>query len=91
MKLDFSVLDAPVRASDKLEAEWCVPVTLRPTRSVYFFTVHSVRSGAVPDARRPRLDPPTEHTTDPPPTLSLQRRRGHLGRARPELQAPHGG
>lgn len=25
MKLDFSVLDAPVRASDKLEAEWCVP------------------------------------------------------------------
>ena len=26
MKLDFSVLDAPVRASDKLEAEWCVPV-----------------------------------------------------------------
>ena len=25
MKLDFSVLDAPVRVSDKLEAEWCVP------------------------------------------------------------------
>lgn len=24
MKLDFSVLDAPVRAADVLEAEWCV-------------------------------------------------------------------
>ncbi len=34
MKLDFSVLDAPVRAADKLEAEWCVPVAPRaPDRS----------------------------------------------------------
>jgi 20S proteasome subunit beta 5 len=29
MKLDFSVLDAPVRATDKIEAEWCVPVDPR--------------------------------------------------------------
>jgi hypothetical protein len=30
MKLDFSVLDAPVRASDVIEAEWWAPV---PTQS----------------------------------------------------------
>jgi hypothetical protein len=39
MKLDFSVLDAPVRAADKLEAEWCVPVAPRaPDRSSSFST-----------------------------------------------------
>ena len=47
MKLDFSVLDAPVRAADKLEAEWCVPVAPRaPDR--FFFAARStdrVRSG----------------------------------------------
>jgi hypothetical protein len=45
MKLDFSVLDAPVRAADKLEAEWCVPVNPAPAdRSL--FQCASVRSGA---------------------------------------------
>ena len=37
MKLDFSVLDAPARASDKLESEWCAQRDPHPTPSARSF------------------------------------------------------
>ena len=60
MKLDFSVLDAPVRAADKLEAEWCVPVAPRaPDRSSSFSTRAALTESDL--NRKRRCPPPRPH------------------------------
>jgi hypothetical protein len=62
MKLDFSVLDAPVRAADKLEAEWCVPVAPRaPDRSSSFSTRAALTESDL--NRKRRCPPPRPHPT----------------------------